>query len=677
MARFLLALILIGPNCAAAFVPRNQNNGKLLSNHHGRKDFSSRPLFALQQQQEDQTTDSNEQVSKLKQEAERMRLEAEKMEVALTLKKIEALEVKLNNKSWLAKHPDQEEDLKAQLVILDDRLNKKDTPTLPQKSLVTTTVTAVQTKSSPSPAKQKSPDIPQAPKEIPKNPMAGFDDADLELYVPIGKAIDEQLPNATIEEKLEAFRTAPELQTNFQKKIQDMLVGPLEDMQRLDEIKQQFLDSTSSREKENLKREIDRLENSEENGQIFVYTNSVYLESLVKLSEEETAERLEAVGSLPSVLQALYKQRNGVSVDGDLRLAIELDHYEPQRQLLDQVRYMKPVTEETRQEFIQGYESLPTSVQEHFAKNVGLEDYLDPNQVLTSLEADTSADESSWGSLMQAVEASSKSQSQSEQAEYSDIEFLDRSRFLREFYPQIGKMEGVHPAMEDVERFVSEVLDNKKTFMITSPPERVLGGYYIRGKNLLSGDDATEKMVQQVFERLANSTLADKLEFFYIHDPSPPTDEEMELGEDDEAIFVLTTKNPETFYSPAPLFTKGSLAITTLISTFTFSVGACALNPAISDRFYKTLDAASAGGSLDLQWLVDQVAPIMLSIAAIQLAHELGHRVIAQRDKVCYSLIGMCLVVSFVGWQWKLTIVPLHDSLMLAYPASFLPSNSD
>jgi hypothetical protein len=70
------------------------------------------------------------------------------------------------------------------------------------------------------------------------------------------------------------------------------------------------------------------------------------------------------------------------------------------------------------------------------------------------------------------------------------------------------------------------------------------------------------------------------------------------------------------------------------LSTLLFAIGSCAFNTAVAERFTATLDQADVSGVLDLQWLISMVVPIFLSISAIQISHELAHRVVAWKDKV-------------------------------------------
>ena len=637
-------------------------------------------LRALQQQEEEQSISSNEplvddEITRLRKQAERMRLEAEKDEAELTLKKISSLESKLGNPDWLKKNPSQEEELRRQLDALNARLNS--TPTSTTSAPMTTTTSSSTKNSAVSTDDDDDDDSKSKAKQLqisayePETssqtsiavqipPLAGFDDKDLDLYIPVARDIDSRLTNATVLEKLEAFRTAPELQDHFQKKIQDMLVGPLEEMQRLEMLKSQFLDSTSSKERESLKRAIEKLEKeSSEKGSPVGYSDTVYLEGLPPLTEEDMDKRVEAVGSLPESLVALYLQRNGLELDGDLRLAVQLDYYDPQLQLMDQVRFIDPLPDDLKQDFIKAYDSLPPAVQERFVLNQGIEEGVkDAGAILEAI----SESEGSMKPFLEVFQSVSGG-TLPNLPEYDDIEYVDRSRYLREFYPSIANMEGNHPSQEDVDLFVAEVLD-KKAFMVQSKPERVSGGYYIRGLNLLEGDEngsrtAADKLVETISEKLSKSPLADKLSFFYILDPSPPTDEEIEMGGDgtDKPLIVLTTKDRSKFYQNAKPLTKLGVTFSGMFTSLLFSVGSCALNPAIADRFSASLDQAEMSGVIDIEWLTSLVLPVFTAMAAIQIAHEAGHRVIAWKDKVRACCLSFRLKIHGSSQRFPSTII--------------------
>lgn len=370
-----------------------------------------RPLFA----------NAIEQAEALKAQAEKIRLEAEKMDAQLTLEKVNSLEKKLNDKTWRERHPDKEEELRKQLNGLNNKLRGNKTPAVEKKTASTpeSTTTRETISATETPKKVESPKKRPPPVE---NPISGFDAEDLELYLPVARRIEEEMANATIDEKLEAFRQEPELQQHFSEKIQALLVGPMEDLQKLESYKYQYLSSTSSVEKEQLKRQINALESAIEKESPFMYSTSVYRD-IPAMSDEELQERVNALEELPEVLQSLYKKRNEVADDADLRLAILVEHYEPQLQLLDQVRFVAPLDQEGRQEAIRGYESMPSMVRDHFCNNISLPPGSDAETVIKELQG--GASEMNLGGFGKVVVEASKSM---DLPEYTDIEFMDRSR---------------------------------------------------------------------------------------------------------------------------------------------------------------------------------------------------------------------------------------------------------
>lgn len=496
-------------------------------------------------------------------------------------------------------------------------------------------------------------------------PIAGFKDSDLDLYIPVANDIQRMVPNATIEERVGLFRSAPELQSHLKEKLQKMLMKPLEELQTLEGLRKEYLDSTSSRDRDVLKRKIDQILSSlaEDGGTGAGVGPTTYkgsfrcnVDDLPPLSDVELNERIQAVSNLPEILIAIFKQRSGVFMpvkkeSGDdtnteepndvdeIREAILLNYYEAQTQLLEQVQYLDPVNDDMKQDFMSAYESMPIEVRRRFASNLGI-----PNpssstsgQVLQELLDRASTLPSSKD--MVEVEIS-----MSDPDGYNDIEFIDRSRYLKEFFPAVAKLEGSHPPLEVVDHFVSQCLE-RNSFMVTSKPERVVGGFYIRGQNLLADKDdhqvsAATTLIQQISERLAkNSTLSDQIEFFYILDPSPLTDEEMLFGPEMKPIVLITSKNPNIMYQMASPLKKSLVTLVGMASAILFSFGSCALNPAIMDRFYNSLDAATEPGIPDIQWFVDLFFPTSLALGGILLVHEVAHKIAAAIYKVRNSII--------------------------------------
>jgi len=725
-----------------------------------------------QQQQEDPNEEDENQnenesksgaVKRLLLDAERLRLEAEQMDATLTLQKIAALEDKLSNDDWLKKQKGSTvKDLYEQLRRLERKISNPDSTVLNNDRYIknremSSSTTASSSSSSSSSvnssssnrynnnSERKNPNLP---------PIAGFDDKDLNLYVPVAEDVTRLAPNATLNERIGLFRDAPELQAHFKEKIQSLLLGPLEEMQELQTLKLEYFDSTSSKEKGVLLKQIKRLEAKIQENDVgsttnggsggndpggIGYSNSILIspEKLPPLTENELQERYETIKALPDILVAVYLQRNGLyslpeslsTIDIDvevksgkiganvnivntsainandnggeenddeakqietdsngeldekqsnaeneimfdlyenLKLAIRLDYYDLQLQLLNQALGIRPMPEEVRKDYAAAFRSLPAQVRERYVTdNLGI-DTLEATVIASDEESDVERvleeilkplDEQflpfsqAAGSFMNLNGKNEKGNGQGGQEqtielpEYNDVEFIDRSRFLEEFMPSIALLEDQRPSPEDVDLFVTDCLTRRgnKPFMVTSKPERVIGGYYVRGTNQLGFDEkdsttANDRLTQEVYQLLQNHpTLKDKIEFYYILDPSPPSDEDMELEVNLNPLFLITGKDPQTMYNLSAPLTKAAVTISGLLSAFLFSIGSCVLNPKINASIQNALDSVSSQTSstvfIDVQWFYDMCLPLYFSFLGILLAHELGHRAVASYYK--------------------------------------------
>jgi hypothetical protein len=737
--------------------PTRKNSFHLYSTQHYQEQQQQQQKPDHDDEDPNDNNDKNENsvAKRLLLDAERLRLEAEQMDAALTLKKIAAVEEKLSNDAWLKKQKGQTiKDLYEELRQLEKKVSKSNSTVSNDEEILSATTASSSSSSSSSSAKSSSPmnrpdrynsDDKRTNPNLP--PINGFDDNDLNMYVPIAEDVTRLAPNMTLDERIGLFRDAPELQAHFKEKIQKLLIGPLEEMQELETLKLQYFDSTSSKEKDTLLKQIKRLEAKMDENDIGVvggsgandpggigYSSTILLppEKLPPLPESELEERYEAIKALPDILVAVYLQRNqlynlpvafstinvdvgsgglginintvnnsatntndkdsektvdeakpietdGNSEDGDiqsdadndapfdlyknLKLAIELDYYDLQLQLLNQANGIRPMPEEVRKDYAAAFKSLPVRVRERYVTDMLGIDKLEAAVIASDDEKDVEHvldeilkpldEEFSFSSFMN-LNGNNKNgdgekgkEQPIEPLEYKDIEFIDRSRFLEEFLPSVALLEDNRPCPEDVDLFVTDCLTSQgnKPFMVTSKPERVIGGYYIRGTNQLGFDEnnsttATDRMIQEVYQRLQNHpTLKDKIEFYYILDPSPPSDEDMELEVNLNPLFLITGKDAKTMYGLSSPLTKAAVTISGLFATFLFSIGSCVLNPKINAGIEKVLDSVSSDPAstttfIDVQWFFELCLPLYFSFLGILFAHELGHRIVASYYKV-------------------------------------------
>jgi len=736
----------------------------------------------------------NSEVEKLLMDAERLRLEAERMDANLTLQKIAALEEKLSNDAWLEKQQGQTvKDLYEKLRQLESKVSRPDSAVRPEFS-VNEKIEKIMEESSSSTIDDTSSSSLKEGNEyssssssaydgnsnISKNrnlpPMAGFDDSDLNLYVPVAEDVNKMAPNATLDERITLFRDAPELQEHFKQKLQRLILEPLEELQELETLKEQYFGSSSSKEKDALLKQIKRLEAKVEENNIGMstatdnggsdangsggigYSDKILIpqDRLPPLTENELEERFEAIKGLPDILVTIYLQRNGLydlpaaistidvklGSDGvnvvlntkndsatnanendedsekneddvkrieddangegqdenenensstdvtpdasfdlyeNLRLAIQMDYYDLQLQLLDQGRVI-PLSDDMRKDFAAAYQSLPMQVRERYVVEKLEIKSLEASIITSDKDDDVErvlkevlqpVDEP-FAALSQATSAFGRGAKEQTATppEYNDVEFVDRSRYLEEFLPAIASLEEMHPSREDVDLFVTECLSGsgKKIFMVTSKPERVVGGYYIRGSNQMEPDTksattANERLAEGVYERLQNHpTLKDKIEFYYVLDPSPPSDEDLELEVNLNPIFIVTTKDPKTMYDLSSPMTKIAVTIAGLLSTFLFSIGSCVLNPKINASIETALDSVSSSASttvyVDVDWFFSLCLPLYFSFLSILFAHELGHRIVASIYKFD---IGLPTVVPSLSTGLAGSITPFKS----------------
>lgn len=201
--------------------------------------------------------------------------------------------------------------------------------------------------------------------------------------------------------------------------------------------------------------------------------------------------------------------------------------------------------------------------------------------------------------------------------------FLERSRYVQELFPAIARADEDCPTLENVQRFVQECVLAKKDdviyYQMTSPIERVVGGYYIRGTIMSNNNDIVEQtttssslntpsavLVQSIQSKLKQSNLP--LQFFFINDPEPVSDEDASMGfEEGPVLIVIGNNATDIFYDNADPNEKAAVTI------FTFG----------------TIMAFGFSCSSSLPQVTTTPLLLGLSILAIQLCHELAHGIVA------------------------------------------------
>ena len=196
-------------------------------------------------------------------------------------------------------------------------------------------------------------------------------------------------------------------------------------------------------------------------------------------------------------------------------------------------------------------------------------------------------------------------------------------RFMESSYPDQTRKAGEAPTEDDAKFFMSQILDTKNVFNPTRNPEKVSGGFLIRGDSLMKEGEDLIKAIDKSFQK---SRLAEKFNFFYVRDPT------MEALEDMEDFFgkpVLLLMGKDMTPNTNSLLLS-SVSSVSLFLTFLYVLGTFASNDLIMNR----LQEANAVGDYNIDWFNDLFTPLLIPILGIQAAHELAHFITSKKYDV-------------------------------------------
>jgi len=327
----------------------------------------------------------------------------------------------------------------------------------------------------------------------------------------------------------------------------------------------------------------------------------------------------------------------------------------------NEVSIENSLSSETIADAVEGFDNLPTMIQDMIAKSVGMPDGKNTTMVIETLleqgkmklvledetmqgmnDTDNKTDENDLG--IPVFEIDSIVDGEDVISLYmEDLENADRDRYVEAILPKSTRKYEIEPVEEDIEVLYQKVLD-MKTFNPSSKAEDIPGAFIIRGENRLDTgyslsieekerNSPNDKLIIALDKRIANNAtgIADKLLCCYIMDPTPFEEPEFDVGQDlEEPVLVIFGKDMNPEINP---IVATSATITGLGSVAIFAIGAFSFN-GLSEQLQ---DPETV-----IYTLKEIVSPLVLYILGIQFVHELGHRLIAFRDKID---IGLPIIV--------------------------------
>lgn len=157
-------------------------------------------------------------------------------------------------------------------------------------------------------------------------------------------------------------------------------------------------------------------------------------------------------------------------------------------------------------------------------------------------------------------------------------------------------------------------------------PFMIPGGWLVRGENRMEDADS---LMEEIDEKVSkNDELSDKVQIVYMKDPTPYTDDDFDAGKDlDEKVLLVFGKDMSPDTNP---LVNSIISILGLSFLTIFAVGCFAFNDDLNTQLK---NANELGEMIDLSSFKDMITPLMASLGGIQIAHEIGHRVIGFKDK--------------------------------------------
>ena len=219
-----------------------------------------------------------------------------------------------------------------------------------------------------------------------------------------------------------------------------------------------------------------------------------------------------------------------------------------------------------------------------------------------------------------------------------DLEFGNEQKenagmeFVMGMLPEVTRKEGMGPTEEDAMDFFR--LLGKKTFNPRNKPEKIPGGYVIRGENKKANGEELVQALDAMLKESGSTTgtgvgVGDKLYYYYMKDPTVVTQEQFDQGDFENPVIVLTGNNlaPTTNRFVKPIVTVfGGFSIAS------FAVAVC----------------LSTDLKMDIEVMETMTSPLLFAVLGTQIAHEFMHQLVALKDKVRACTLFVCLFVKCV-----------------------------
>jgi len=202
----------------------------------------------------------------------------------------------------------------------------------------------------------------------------------------------------------------------------------------------------------------------------------------------------------------------------------------------------------------------------------------------------------------------------------------DQDQMVESLFPESTRKEGQEINEGEAILFMSAVLAKDNVWAANGPPEKVSGGFLIRGSTKI---ETGAKLIEAIDANLAKEgRLKNKVNCFYVFDPTPVTGEQINEGERPPVLFLT---GADVVRDAAPI--QRSLVSSVAFGTIWYN----SLLPfLLNDKYMKMADEqlalADASMPSSVDFLNDASFPLFVATVGIQAVHEIAHYVVAKNN---------------------------------------------
>ena len=397
---------------------------------------------------------------------------------------------------------------------------------------------------------------------------------------------------------------------------------------------------TTSNDSDETEEEKDEEVSTEESVEELVVSYSNIGTDSIELSQEEIQARVDKFNKTPDFMKKMIAQTVGRTYQSNddfnvTSLVLQL-HQEEQDYLEDVKEMEESMPKFTDQEIQERVDQLKNVPQ--FVKNLYGDDAKNDTAIaINMLEQDWRDSQSS--SLFNNKKDDDESKDNNNNSfdkllkqfttQTEDSGEAEQNRMMQGLFPDSTRKEDVDITSAQIK---SVVADLAKVWQSSAQPVKVSGGYIIRGTPKPKFTDSTgDELVDAIDSCMARSTMKGQVSIFYIYDPTPVTEDQMnDIMERPPVLFVT---GPDVARE-SQFFARTAISGLALGTTWYASLYPYLMNDKILKAAEDQLALADASMPSDLSWLTDSSVPLFLAFLGIQVSHELGHRLIASMNNV-------------------------------------------